>query len=101
MQRVDGCFGPLIVRVPDEDNPQTLLYDYDLSEHTLIVIDWDVVSGLEKFLFHYHNIGDNQPRSLIVNGMGRNKEFVTLDSNETIYTPVARFFVENVIIVLV
>lgn len=97
MQRVDGCFGPFIVRVPEEENPHDPLYDFDLSQHTLSLIDWEVVSGMEKFLYHHHSVGNNKPRTLLVNGMGRNKVFGDVENNDTtIYTPVERFFVEQV-----
>ncbi|XP_060526823.1 uncharacterized protein LOC132702294 isoform X2 [Cylas formicarius] len=94
MQRVDGCFGPMIVRVPAEDDPHDQFYDHDLNEHVMVLIDWEKETGLEKFLSHHHSIGDNKPATLLVNGFGRFKEFDG-DDNVTIYTPVARFRVEQ------
>ncbi|XP_066146897.1 uncharacterized protein [Euwallacea fornicatus] len=95
MQRVDGCYGPLIVRVPEEENPHDPLYDYDLSEHTMVLIDWEKVAGMEKFLNHHHSIGDNKPLTLLVNALGRNKVFNYDDNNATYYTPLARFMVDQ------
>ncbi|CAG9772969.1 unnamed protein product [Ceutorhynchus assimilis] len=92
MQRVDGCYGPLVVRVPEESNPHIPEYDYDLSLHTMILIDWERITGMEKFLYHHHSVGDNKPATLLINGMGNGKEFVS--ENKTIYTPLARFPVE-------
>ncbi|CAG9772983.1 unnamed protein product [Ceutorhynchus assimilis] len=93
LQRVDGCYGPLVVRVPEASNPQISEYDYDLSLHTMILIDWERITGMEKFLYHHHSVGDNKPATLLINGMGNGKEFVS--ENKTIYTPLARFPVEQ------
>ncbi|XP_066252634.1 uncharacterized protein [Euwallacea similis] len=95
MQRVDGCYGPLIVRMPEEENPHDPLYDYDLSEHTMVLIDWEKVTGVEKFLNHHHSVGNNKPLTLLVNAMGRNRGFSYDDNNATYYTPLARFMVDQ------
>ncbi|XP_050293689.1 uncharacterized protein LOC126734191 [Anthonomus grandis grandis] len=94
MQRVDGCYGPLIVRIPEDYDPHDPLYDFDLSSHIMMLIDWERVTGMEKFLYHHHSIGDNKPTTLLVNGHGRFKEFVDRD-NSTYNTPLARFTVEQ------
>lgn len=98
MQRVDGCYGPLIVRVPQEDDPHDPLYDYDLSAHIMTLIDWERVTGMEKFLYHHHSVGDNKAATLLVNGLGRHKVFYDASSNRSYNTPVARFSVEQVIL---
>lgn len=95
MQRTDGAFGPLIVKVPEEEDPNSQFYDYDLSSHVMVIIDWDRKPGMDIFLSHHHNDGDNKPASLIINGFGRFKEFNDAN-NETTYTPTARFTVEQV-----
>jgi hypothetical protein len=33
-------FGSLIVRGPDENNPNRKLYDYDIPEHSIVFSDW-------------------------------------------------------------
>ncbi|XP_030755871.1 laccase-2-like [Sitophilus oryzae] len=95
MQRVDGCFGPIIVRIPAETNPVKQFYDYDLEEHVMTLIDWEQVTATEKFLYHHHSIGDNKPSTLLVNGFGRHKLFGEAAENETYYTPLARFTVKQ------
>ncbi|KAG5884696.1 hypothetical protein JTB14_013708 [Gonioctena quinquepunctata] len=94
MQRADGVFGPLIIRVPEDEDPHFQFYDYDLSEHTMVIIDWDTQIGIETFLSHHHNNGDNKPPTLLINGFGKFQEFVG-KNNEIIYTPAARFSVEK------
>lgn len=95
MQRSDGAFGPFIVHVPEEENPNSQFYDYDLSEHIMVIIDWDQKTGMDFFLSHHHNDGDNKPATMLVNGHGRFQQFST-ETNETIYAPTARFTVEQV-----
>ncbi|XP_044007229.1 L-ascorbate oxidase-like isoform X2 [Aphidius gifuensis] len=68
-QRSDGVFGSLIVRIPKDKDPFNDLYDFD--EHTIIILDWDHESGVDKFLAHHHSDGDNKPPTLLVNGLGR------------------------------
>ncbi|KAJ8954970.1 hypothetical protein NQ318_000401 [Aromia moschata] len=94
MQRADGAFGALLVRIPEEEDPHFQFYDYDLSSHVFIIIDWEKETGMEKFLSHHHNDADNKPTTLLVNGLGRFKEFDSA-TNETAYTPTARFTVEQ------
>lgn len=93
-QRTDGVFGSFIVRTPEEDDPHSDLYDYDLSAHTVIVLDWGPETGLAKFIAHHHSDGDNKGEDILVNGMGQFKEF-SQDNNATVYTPTARFLVER------
>ncbi|KAF5305483.1 hypothetical protein FQA39_LY01574 [Lamprigera yunnana] len=93
-QRTDGAFGSFIVRTPEEDDPHFDLYDYDLSSHTVIILDWGPEIGLAKFIAHHHSNGDNKAENILVNGLGRFKKFNT-NNNETIYTPTARFLVER------
>lgn len=94
-QRADGAFGAFIVRVPEEKDPHCDLYDYDLSSHVMIILDWGPEIGMNKFIAHHHSNGDNKPETLLVNGLGRFKEF-DIRSNRTIYTPTSRFVVERV-----
>ena len=39
-QRGDGNFGPYIVRQTPEDDPNSHLYDYDLTEHMIFPQEW-------------------------------------------------------------
>lgn len=94
-QRSDGTFGAFTVRTPEELDPHYNLYDYDLSEHSAIILDWGGTNGLSKFLPHHHSNGDNKPSSILVNGLGRFEEFNS--ENSTLFIPSARFVVEQVI----
>ncbi len=39
-QRGDGHFGAYVVRQTLQDDPQSKLYDYDLTEHIIIAQEW-------------------------------------------------------------
>lgn len=39
-QKANGVYGGLIVRAPKAKNPNAHLYDYDKSEHLIILADW-------------------------------------------------------------
>ena len=40
LQRAQGLFGMNIVRQAPEDEPHSRLYDYDLTEHLIIIQEW-------------------------------------------------------------
>ncbi|XP_055539968.1 uncharacterized protein LOC129726845 [Wyeomyia smithii] len=69
MQRGDGAFGPLIIR--RDNDPQQLVYDYDLSDHVITVQDWGHVAGVQMFTAHHHSTGDNKPPNILINGRGK------------------------------
>ncbi|KAH8376771.1 hypothetical protein KR093_001265, partial [Drosophila rubida] len=71
MQRGDGVFGSLIIRRPKQLDPHGGLYDFDLSEHVLVVQDWIHEPGANIFAFHHHSSGDNKPHNILINGRGR------------------------------
>lgn len=96
-QRADGVFGALIIHVPPSSDPHRELYDQDLSEHTVQILDWDDKLGVEKFLAHHHANGNNKPKTLLVNGRGRFHQFQDVNSvtvNVT-YSPTATFTVQQ------
>ncbi|XP_065091239.1 uncharacterized protein LOC135712206 [Ochlerotatus camptorhynchus] len=69
MQRGDGAFGPLIIR--RDNDPQKIMYDYDLSEHVITVQDWGHQAGNQMFTAHHHSTGDNKPPNILINGRGK------------------------------
>lgn len=93
---MDGVTGPLIVKEPPAENSLIKLYDFDLDEHVIVYFDWDHELGLSKYegVLHWVN-GSNAPYSMLINGLGRNKTYIGLN-NENVFTPTARFHVENV-----
>lgn len=92
VQRGDGSFGSLIIRTPDSINPHVNLYDADLSEHTLVVLDWSHELGVTMLTAHYHSDGDNKPESMLVNGKGH---FYN-NTRQVTHTPLEVFTVKKV-----
>ncbi|KAK9884426.1 hypothetical protein WA026_007273 [Henosepilachna vigintioctopunctata] len=93
LQRGDGIFGGIVVRSPKNLDPHGSLYDFDLDEHVMVILDWDHVSETTKFTSHYHNVGDGKPITILVNGLGRyyggKEQFGNLNM------PTARFTVKK------
>lgn len=94
-QRADGLYGSLVIRQPKSRDMHSNLYDYDLPEHVIIVTDWIHKSGGEKFTSHYHSTGNNKPDTLLINGMGKYREFL-MKNGKTVFTPLAKFNVVQV-----
>ncbi|XP_046680742.1 laccase-1-like isoform X2 [Homalodisca vitripennis] len=89
-QKSSGVFGPLVVRsAPSAED--SLLYDFDLSEHTIIINDWTRVTDMDKFQFFVQSNGNKSPEAIFVNGMGRYFN----DSIPLTHTPLAVFTVQK------
>jgi len=70
-QRVTGAFFPLIVRKAVE--PQRYLYDYDLSDHVMSVIEWhSVMPQIFNMRINRMRIFEQFMTSLLINGFGAN-----------------------------
>ncbi|XP_053620154.1 uncharacterized protein LOC128680776 [Plodia interpunctella] len=93
MQRADGAAGAFIVRKPKSQDPHGALYDYDRSEHYMLVTDWIHELSVSMFVDHHHSKGDNKPPTLLINGLGRFKIFDK--SNKLFYMKAASFVVEQ------
>ncbi|XP_017140747.1 laccase [Drosophila miranda] len=59
-QRAFGLAGPLIVRQPAKLNPHAHLYDFDQTEHVIMIQDW------------VHNFVESVAENILINGRGRN-----------------------------
>ena len=54
LQRDEGLYGAVIVRLPTEMEVHRQQYDYDLSEHTMIITDWYPQPATNRFLEMNH-----------------------------------------------
>ncbi|XP_017091486.2 uncharacterized protein Mco4 [Drosophila bipectinata] len=78
-QRAFGLAGPLVVRMPTRLNPHAHLYDFDLSEHVIMIQDW------------VHNFVESVAENILINGRGRNlKKNVTAKPTLYAHFPVVR-----------
>nr|XP_045624168.1 oxidoreductase OpS5-like [Procambarus clarkii] len=69
-ERGDGVFGALIVRQPPSMDPNRGTYDFDLSQHVMMVTDWLHIPTQDKFVLRHYGGGSESPESLLVNGRG-------------------------------
>lgn len=94
-QRTDGTYGMLVIRQPLEDDPNGSLYDYDLTDHVMVVADWPVqIGNIESVEFYDSGLPIN-PNSLLINGKGRLRRFSDDNGTTVAYTPLALFEVNR------
>ncbi|XP_050744939.1 uncharacterized protein LOC108023348 isoform X3 [Drosophila biarmipes] len=79
-QRAFGLAGPLVVRMPPKLNPHAHLYDFDMSEHVIMIQDW------------VHNFVESVAENILINGRGRNLKKGVKAAKPTLYAhfPVVR-----------
>jgi L-ascorbate oxidase len=90
LQRGDGVFGALVVRQYEKDNAHKELYDFDVSQHIIVINDWINGTSVENF-----RISFNLATGLLINGRGQGKVFVNESENATIKTPRSTFYVKK------
>ena len=67
--RADGIYGAIVVRQTREREPHFRRYDLDLpEEHVIVINDWLRDQSIKKLVAHMEIHGDNNPRSMLING---------------------------------
>ncbi|XP_034232917.1 laccase-5-like [Thrips palmi] len=90
LHKVNGVVGALVARAPPEANPLAHLYDLDLAEHTVVLMDWLHVDA--EFVFPgLHALHGQRASSILINGKG---DFQFPDGSRT-RTPLAEFRVRR------
>ncbi|KAF4524251.1 hypothetical protein B566_EDAN008797 [Ephemera danica] len=79
MQKMDGVTGALIVRSPKD--PSLPHYDWDLSEHVVVLQDWMHFFTATKFPGPRVINRGMLPQAILINGRGRFRDPVTNVSN--------------------
>ncbi|XP_071503602.1 uncharacterized protein [Diadema antillarum] len=72
-----------------KDDQHSALFEYDLSEHVMLVQDWLHMTTLDKFAANHFSDGSNKADSVLINGKGRFQPFlntVTVNQTTTLYT---------------
>ena len=67
-QRADGLAGALIVREPKDVHSS--LYDFDKSEHVMVLNDWTKDILLTKYQKFLYAEGDEIIDGILINGRG-------------------------------
>ncbi|KAJ8044290.1 Laccase-4 [Holothuria leucospilota] len=84
--RADGLAGPIIVR--EASDPHEDYYDFDLTNHTLMIQDWMNITQNANYVKYLYSAGKNEPDFILINGRGKGPGFRNLKNPFKIaYTP--------------
>ncbi|KAL9895317.1 uncharacterized protein ACN2A1_006056 [Glossina fuscipes fuscipes] len=87
--KVNGQYGALIVRQPLKEDPENLMYDFDLPEHYVLISDWMHVYGED--MFPGRPSREILPNSVLINGRG---QYMAAESSERTTVPPTIYYVE-------
>jgi len=68
---MDGIYGSIVVRQPPSQDPNSHLYDFDLTTHVIMLSDWLHEDALERFPGRLAANTGQTPETLLINGKGQ------------------------------
>lgn len=71
LQKMDGLYGSVIVRQPPSRDPNSHLYDFDLTTHIMMISDWLHEDAAERYPGRLAVNTGQDPESLLINGKGQ------------------------------
>ncbi|KAK2584471.1 hypothetical protein KPH14_006846 [Odynerus spinipes] len=71
LQKMDGLYGSIVVRQPPSKDPNSNLYDYDLTTHVVFLSDWFHEAAAERFPGRLAVNTGQAPESVLINGRGQ------------------------------
>ncbi|RZF37807.1 hypothetical protein LSTR_LSTR007169 [Laodelphax striatellus] len=71
LQKIDGIYGSIVVRQPPSADPNSHLYDYDLTTHVMLLSDWLHEDAMERFPGRLAANTGQDPETLLINGKGQ------------------------------
>ncbi|BES97114.1 Multicopper oxidase [Nesidiocoris tenuis] len=71
LQKLDGVYGSIVVRQPPSLDPNSHLYDYDLTTHVMLLSDWLHEDAQERFPGRLAANQGQDPETLLINGKGQ------------------------------
>lgn len=71
LQKIDGLYGSLIVRQPPSRDPNSHLYDFDLTTHIVLLSDWLHEDAAERYPGRLAVNTGQDPESMLINGRGQ------------------------------
>ncbi|XP_018575474.1 laccase [Anoplophora glabripennis] len=71
LQKMDGLYGSIAIRQPPSKDPNSHLYDYDLTTHVMLLSDWMHEDAAERFPGRLAVNTGQDPESLLINGKGQ------------------------------
>ncbi|XP_066261010.1 uncharacterized protein stw isoform X1 [Euwallacea similis] len=96
LQKLDGIYGSLVIRQPPNRDPNSHLYDFDLTTHVILLSDWMHEGAAERFPGRLAVNTGQDPENVLINGKGQfrdpNTGFMTNTPLETFtMTPGKRY----------
>ncbi|GJQ82110.1 Lac2 [Trypoxylus dichotomus] len=71
LQKMDGLYGSIVVRQAPSRDPNSNLYDFDLTTHVMLISDWMHEDAAERFPGRLAVNTGQDPESLLINGKGQ------------------------------
>ncbi|KAG5876553.1 hypothetical protein JTB14_026702 [Gonioctena quinquepunctata] len=71
LQKMDGIYGSIVIRQPPSKDPNSMLYDYDLTTHVVLLSDWMHEDATERYPGRLAVNTGQDPESLLINGKGQ------------------------------
>ncbi|KAJ8951038.1 hypothetical protein NQ314_007738 [Rhamnusium bicolor] len=71
LQKMDGLYGSIAIRQPPSKDPNSNLYDFDLTTHVMLLSDWMHEDAAERFPGRLAVNTGQDPESLLINGKGQ------------------------------
>ncbi|KAF3429633.1 hypothetical protein E2986_09965 [Frieseomelitta varia] len=71
LQKIDGLYGSIVIRQPPSKDPNSNLYDYDLTTHVILLSDWFHENAAERFPGRLAVNTGQAPESVLINGKGQ------------------------------
>jgi hypothetical protein len=71
LQKLDGLYGSIVVRQPPSHDPNSHLYDFDLTTHVILLSDWMHEDALERYPGRLAVNPGQDPDTVLINGKGQ------------------------------
>ncbi|EEB19131.1 L-ascorbate oxidase, putative [Pediculus humanus corporis] len=71
LHKLDGLYGSIVIRQAPSKDPNSHLYDYDLTTHVMLLSDWLHEDALERFPGRLAVNQGQTPDTLLINGKGQ------------------------------
>ncbi len=71
LQKIDGIHGTIVVRQPPSRDPNSHLYDFDLTTHVMMLSDWFHEDAAERYPGRLAVNTGQDPESILINGKGQ------------------------------
>lgn len=68
---MDGLYGSIVVRQPPNRDPNSALYDFDLTTHVVLLSDWMHEDAAERFPGRLAVNTGQDPENVLINGKGQ------------------------------